>query len=52
MFVAKVVHCRIELMLEMTYVHGEHLFSLVYFSHHCWNYDLIGGVHGVLHVIL
>lgn len=39
-------------ILGMAHVQGEHLFSLIYFSHNYWNYSLLVGVYGLPHAMI
>jgi len=52
LFAVKVVHCRMELILVMTYVSGEHYLFLFASKTHCWHYDPLGGLHGLPHAMI
>jgi len=52
LFATEVVHCKMELILEMPYVEGGNYMFLFISAIHFWHYDPLGGVHGVPHAIL
>lgn len=52
LFVVEAVHYKLELILKMTYVEGEHYMFLFISSIHCWHYSMLGGVHCVPHGML
>jgi len=52
LFAAEAFHCRLELILEMKYVQGEHYLFLFTLAIHCWHHGPLGGVHVVPHAMI